>query len=29
VPWYGERLNLDYAIAVLFGIQQARAVLAA
>jgi Domain of unknown function (DUF222) len=30
-PWYGERLNLDYAIAVLFGNQQARreAVLAA
>ena len=23
-PWYGERLNLDYAIAVLFGNQQAR-----
>jgi hypothetical protein len=23
-PWYGERLDLDYAIAVLFGNQQAR-----
>jgi hypothetical protein len=23
-PWYGERLDLDYAIAVLFGNQKAR-----